>query len=445
VQSLFSNINRKLHPSHVLVLIGLALFLGIIVALDFIFKRTGSEKLRQKGLSNIIIMGGSYNGNKGSQAMTFTVVDQIKRRFPDKDIYLLSKHAVKRNNKKRGYSFNILYIDLKTKIRLLILKKMFFGRKIKYNSLEYNLIKIIENADRFIDIKGYQLASVFSPHSSINYIFDIMIAKAFETPFYIFPQSIGPFDYPFKYKIILFPLFKLYLKYPSKIFVRENEGLMYVRLFTKDNVEKSYDLVLQNNGYHLANVFRDSNDIKFKDIQIDQNSVGIIPNLRIIQRINPDEFYMIYKVLINQLIDGKKNVYILRHAIEDLEIIKKIKQLFPDNENIHLIDTDLTCIELEKTLKQFDFVIASRYHSIIHSYKNEVPGLIIGWATKYFELLESFDQQDYFIDIRKGVNIDIISKKLDKLLRNYENERKKIKENMTLIKQKTKINKLFET
>jgi len=445
VQSLFSKIDRKLHPSHVLVLIGLALFLGIIVALDFIFKRTGSEKLRQKGLSNIIIMGGSYNGNKGSQAMTFTVVDQIKRRFPDKDIYLLSKHTFKRNNKKRGYSFNILYIDLKTKIRLLILKKMFFSRKIKYNSLEHILAKVIENADRFIDIQGYQLASNFPPHSSITYILNIIIAKAFAIPYFIFPQSIGPFDYPFKYKIILFPLFKLYLKYPTKIFLRENDGLRYVHIFTKSNVEKSYDLVLQNEGYLLTNIYRDGNNIQFKYIQIDQNAVGIIPNLRIIERINPDEFYRIYKVLINQLIDAKKIVYILRHTVEDLEICKNIKQLFPNNENVRLIAKNLSCIELENTLKQFNFVIASRYHSIIHSYKNEVPGLIIGWATKYFELLKSFDQQDYFFDIRKGVNFDLISKKLDKLLRNYENERNKIMENMTVIKQKINIDKLFET
>jgi len=445
VQSLFSKIKRKLHPSYVLVFLGLALFLFIVVALDFIFSRTRSEQPRQKRLSNIIIMGGSYNGNKGSQAMTFTVVDQIKRKFPDTDIYLLSKHAVKRNNTKRDYSFNILYIDLKTKIRLLIRKKLFFARKIKYNSLENILTKVIENADRFIDIRGYSLASNFPPHSSINYILNIMIAKAFAIPFYIFPQSIGPFDYPFKYKIILYPLFKLYLKYPTKIFLRENEGLRYVRIFTKSNVERSYDLVLQNDGYLLANIYRDGNNIQFKFIQIDQNAVGIIPNLRIIERINPDEFYQIYKVLINQLLDAKKIVYILRHTVEDLEICKNIKQLFPSNENVRLIAKNLTCIELENTLKQFNFVIASRYHSIIHSYKNEVPGLIIGWATKYFELLKSFDQQDYFFDIRKGVNIDIISKKLEKLLRNYENERNKLVENMILIKQKIKIDKLFET
>ncbi|MBA7555618.1 hypothetical protein ES705_48294 [subsurface metagenome] len=225
---------------------------------------------------------------------------------------------------------------------------------------------------------------------------------------------------------------KLYLKYPKRIFPREKEGLICVHKFTKKNVEQNYDIVLQNKGYNLANIY--NKEVYFKEMKIESNSVGIIPNLRVIERVNQDEIYSIYRSLINRLIDAKKTVYIIRHSYEDLEICEKIKNLFPDNKSVRLISEDMNAMELENIIKQFDFVIASRYHSIIHSYKNGIPALVIGWATKYFELLENFDQIDYFFDGRDSIYIDEINNKIDKLIRNYKYEREKIIDKMLLVK-----------
>jgi colanic acid/amylovoran biosynthesis protein len=217
---------------------------------------------------------------------------------------------------------------------------------------------------------------------------------------------------------------KLYLKYPKKIFPREKEGLECVHKFSKKNVEKKYDIVLQNQGYNLANIFKKK--LNLKNIKIENNSVGVIPNSRVVERVNSEEIYSIYKLIIKKLINAKKSVYILRHSYEDLVVCEKIKKFFSNNKNVILISDDLNAIELENIIKQFDFVIASRYHSIIHSYKNEVPALVIGWATKYFELLKDFDQLDYFFDCRNNINIGEIDNKLDNMIKNYKNEKKKI-------------------
>jgi colanic acid/amylovoran biosynthesis protein len=211
-----------------------------------------------------------------------------------------------------------------------------------------------------------------------------------------------------------------------KIFPRENEGLRYLTCFTKGNTEKKYDIVLQNEGYDLANIFSDEN-IFFKEIEIDNNSVGIFPSIRIFERTTPEKFNEIYDVLINRLIAAKKKIYVLRFAYEDLLVCKNIKKLFPDNNDVKLIQDDLNCIELENIIKRFDFVIASRYHSIIHSYKNGVPALVIGWATKYRELLKTFSQQDYLFDVRNSIEPDKINTKLETLLNNYNQESEEIR------------------
>lgn len=257
------------------------------------------------------------------------------------------------------------------------------------------------------------------------------MAKKHSVPYYIFPQSIGPFDYPLKDKIFLFPLMKLYLKYPKRIFLREKQGLWWVRKFSKKNAEISYDIVLQNKEYDLSNIY--NKHVHLKNIKIESNSVGIVPNSRVIERANPDDIYSIYYSLINRLIDAKKTIYILRHSYEDLEICEKIKNLFSDNKSVKLIQDDLSAIELENIIRQFNFVIASRYHSIIHSYKNGIPALVIGWATKYFELLENFNQLDYFFDIRKSIDINKINNKLDNLIQNCKYEKEKIADKMKIL------------
>lgn len=388
----------------------------------FIGKRTrSSNELKEDG--NVVIVGGELF-NKGAQSMTFTTVDQIKRRFNNKKIFLFSTRDFERNKEEKDiYKFDILPWDFKIRIKTLLGNWVkFFIKESKYDYLEDDIRKIIKNADYFIDISGYALSSQRGLFNSACYLLNIIIAKKYSVPYYIFPQSIGPFSFPIK--PFLYPLVKLCLKYPIKVLVREKEGIEYVNKFTKINVEKAYDIVLQSKEYNLSNIF--SKDILIKDMKIKSNSVGIIPNLRVVEMMDSEKIYLIYEKLISTLLKAQKTVYLLRHSYEDLEICENIKNLFPNDEDVILILDDLNAIELENIIRRFDFVIASRYHSVIHSYKNGVPALVIGWATKYFELLRNFDQLDYFFDCRNYISIDEINNKTDNMVNNYCFERERI-------------------
>lgn len=385
---------------------------------------------RKTAKGNVVVVGGELF-NKGAQAMTFTVVDQIRRRLPDKNIYLFSSVDFKREDSEKCiYKFDILPWALETREGLLSLRNKFT----QYNESdcpESKIRKVLRNTDFIIDISGYALSSQWGLWKSFGYLLNILIAKKYSIAYYIFPQSIGPFDYSVKNKILLYPLLRLYLKYPIKIFPREKEGLRCVSKFTRGNVEKGHDIVLQNDRYKLKNVF--NKDIYFRDIKIESNSIGIIPNLRVLEQTSPGEMYAVYCSLVTKLIDAKKTVYILRHSYEDLGMCREIKSRYGDSKSVKLITDDLNAIELEHIMKQFDFVIASRFHSIVHAYRNRIPALVIGWATKYFELLEDFDQLDYFFDCRSGLIVEEINVSLDKMIHNYKYEKEKINHKMALV------------
>jgi len=217
---------------------------------------------------------------------------------------------------------------------------------------------------------------------------------------------------------------KRYLGYPKKIFIREHAGLESLRRFTTRNVERCDDTLLTHRSYNLENIYK--TEIHFKTIEIEPHAVGVIPNTRVLERANRHAFYAMYSSLIERLINAGKKVYLVPYANQDLGIIEEMKDYFRDQKDVKLISDDLNAIELENLVQQFDFLIASRYHAIIHAYRNGIPVIAIGWAIKYSDLLNSFDQGDYCFDIREKPSYDLIASKVDSLMNNREKERQRI-------------------
>lgn len=76
----------------------------------------------------------------------------------------------------------------------------------------------------------------------------------------------------------------------------------------------------------------------------------------------------------------------------------------------------LNCLEFSEIIKQFEFVIASRFHSIVHAFRNGIPCIALGWATKYYELMEMFDQEQYMLDLRQGIKVDEVEERIDSMI-----------------------------
>jgi coenzyme F420-reducing hydrogenase beta subunit/polysaccharide pyruvyl transferase WcaK-like protein len=413
----------------------LAIMLGVAVLRDLLCIRRRKEYVPDKAaLGNIVIIGGGLR-NKGAQAMLFTTVDQMKRRFLNKEIYLLSSEGLQGAGKEESlYKFTILPWDILIKMGLLggphiLLRRIARGRS--STEQERYVRRVIQNAHYFVDISGYALSSQWGFFNSIGYLLNIMIAKRFSVAYYIFPQSIGPFNYHPVQRLFLYPLLKLYLPYPRKIFAREEDGVKWVHKFTRGNVAKSCDIVLIKKSYDLDNIY--VNKMECKKFEIAPCSVAVIPNQRVLERITKDAFYSIYCSIIRRLLIAQRTVYLLTQSDEDLWIIEELKSLFAHEASIMVISDDVSAVEFEKLVGKFDFIITSRYHSIVHAYKSGVPALVIGWAGKYRELLGIFGQQDYYVDVRHPLDRDEVITNLEELLASYERERKRIADVLTVL------------
>lgn len=391
------------------------------------------------------IITGGETFNKGAQAMTFVTIDNVRKMFKNSEIVLLSgREYNKKDEDEKIYKFKVLPSGLGYTMYFLggIYKLIsLLSGKLKCAKKTLNEIyESYQRANGIIDISGFALSSQWGTKSTINFLLNIAIAKKYKIPIYLMPQSFGPFEFKGLKKIFINYLMKKYLKYPTKIYCREVEGFNYLKKYTNENLEKSLDLVLLNKEIDLKNIYL--NKLNLKNINIKDNSVGIIPNMRNFEHGNKDNIIMLYKKIINKLLEKNKNIYLIRHSYEDIDACKLLKDMYKDNEKVILVIEELNCIEFENTIKKFQYVIASRYHSIVHSYKNGIPCISLGWATKYYELLKTFNQTYFILDVRNESGFEKIEDTIDKMNDNYKSYSTEILNKLNFITKKNIFNVL---
>jgi colanic acid/amylovoran biosynthesis protein len=239
------------------------------------------------------------------------------------------------------------------------------------------------------------------------------------------PQSMGPFDYGKKQKK-MDKLLNRYLPYPAIIMPREEEGYrLLTEVYGLNNVKQSYDLVLQNKGLCLNNVVNSAYKNRIPELQSSGN-VAIIPNDRNFSYGNHNRYNNLYWNLIKRLRYHKKSVYIIRHSREDLDACKMIYEGLQDKQGVYLLEDDFDCIQFNGLVQQMDYIIGSRYHGIVHAFKNAVPAIVLGWATKYKVLLSMFDQDRFLFDVRGNIDEEALLNAIDDMEECWQDEKRTI-------------------
>ena len=385
-------------------------------------------------MRKILITGGELE-NKGAQSMTFITVDELKKRFPNHSIVMNSPFDVgKSKDIKDNYKFDIEVMgNVPPVLKQMSLKQRLYYLVKGYDSKSYTQTKkSYEDIDLLVDISGYGLGSDWSDDEVKMYLYRIMCAKYFGIKVILMPQSFGPFNYKGIRALRMNRLIRKVLKYPDVICAREQEGYdILTQKYGLNNVIKTYDIVLNNKSVDLSNIYVKVPKMFIPEIK--ENSVAIIPNRQNLNYCNEKNFYLIYKRIIDGLLQQNKNIYIITHSNIDRDICKSLSEI---SNKITYIDREISCIEFNQIVPKFDYVIASRYHSVVHSYKNAVPCITIGWATKYQELHDLFEQSEYFFDIRECVDLDSFMKKLDKMEKSHTNESRVILDKLRMIQDK---------
>ena len=397
----------------------------------------------------ILITGAGFN-NSGAQAMMLCTVEEFITRFPDADIWVANASSIPNefenqinfkycslSNSEFFYVANVL--DKVKVIIKAIAKRILRGEKVDCLSFT----KIMKNVDVVIDISGFALGDQWSDENCLSFLARIVASKKHSIPVFLMPQSIGPFEFSGTHRKQILNILNECLDYPSIIFTREEEGYhLLVDNYKLKNVLYSSDLVLQSSVIY-KNALKNEDELSRNLSQYNiSDGVAIIPNIHCFAFDN-GLLLLLYRDIINRILKTNEHVYLIKHSKADTKVCQQIKEMFPD-DNVVLINDEMNCILFMNLIKKFKYIIGSRYHSIVHAYKNNVPCIALGWATKYKELLDIFHQGRYVNDIRTLQNSEQILLQID-YLENHIIEEKEIIQEALAIVQKNNCFDLVET
>ena len=383
-----------------------------------------------------IITGGNFV-NKGAQSMLFVTISELRSRFRDCNIFVVTDDKIEADV---DFEFGSIHYDAwsccagglgAVKAQAESIVKFCLGKKKSYRSIS-RLKEVLRKSDALIDISGYCLSSQWPEKPQLKYINRIKSANRFGVPVFLMPQSFGPFNYVKKQEK-MDKLIRENLAKAEHIFVREQDGYQSLtEVYGLDNVELSADLVLQNKLTELDYVYKSVPAVQKFNLDTIGN-VAILPNIRNFDHDAENQIMDTYLRLIEIITSLGKTVYLTHHSDEDLKACTDIYDRVSSKKNVVLVERDFQCYEYSEFVKNFDYVIASRYHSIVHAYKAGVPAIVIGWAIKYHELLKQFEQTEYMFDIRERIDFAMLEKAIRKMENEHGLESKKIIDRLTEI------------
>lgn len=398
---------------------------------------------------NILITGAQF-GNKGAQSMLFTVVNEVRDRYPNAKFYYLPLDYFKEDcfRNLENYRFHFVIDDkagqdFPTKFGTpQVIFRNANIRKILRNAQKHGkvltLSKLWDKLDMLIDVSGYSLTSKFGISSINRVLRHLQTAKAHGMKTILMPQSYGPFDFSED----VCKRIGSSLKEVDLLFAREEDGIDQLERYcgVKDKAILSSDIVLQAREIDWKNVFTQEPELRYPHLMTTSN-VGIVPNSETVRNGKHDVVMSAYRMILTELRVAGKEVYIFRHS-NDLPLCREIYEMVKDDDHCHLIEDEIDCLSYEPFVRQFDFIVASRFHSVVHAYREHVPALVLGWAIKYQALTALLGQEAYVFDITADkVNSPLLVERLNRLITRSVEESKVILSNLKTIQ----TNSCFDT
>lgn len=376
-------------------------------------------------MRNIIIAGGGLE-NKGAQAMTLICICELKKRYPDHRMILLTWDASAAAREKHAmYDLELLEVPpmkFSGAARNPLLRTFY---TLRYGKHFTRTDEIYRNTELLVDISGYALGSNWNPKVCNDYLDNLEFALAYDIPVYLLPQSFGPFDYSDEAGSAIDARTRRLFPQIRKIFAREQEGYdALVSRYGLTNVTLTHDMVLASSIEDYSPALR--KPLEIHPPEIPENSICLIPNVRTDDN-GSGHSIELYKNAIQEALSQGLYVYLTYHSSQDKALCKDLKAAFTGSDRVILLEHDHSCMEFNELVKKFRFVVASRFHAIVHALKNGIPCIAIGWAVKYIDLLNLFGQGAYMFDLRKTVEPEALCRAVATMNENYGEESCKIR------------------
>ncbi len=272
-------------------------------------------------------------------------------------------------------------------ISLLFLNKITRGiLKVFISKEKKNSLSAMENSSAFF-VKGggliHSYGGITATYSIYFSVYHILLASSLKKPIYIMPNSFGPFEGPFVKKIV---------KYAFK----KCEFISARETYSHDMVKRELGMEIENYpdlAFFLSNSSLDKKDIFEKyNLPLDKKIVALTmrPH-RFPKSKTPKEDYFTFKSEIALFIKWLnkegfmpilvEHTFAINNHENDGSCIEEVVELLEKDCEFRVFSNkEFTCHELKSVYSYCNYIIGTRFHSVIFSISNNVPGIAITYA-----------------------------------------------------------------
>lgn len=292
---------------------------------------------------------------------------------------------------------------------------------------EFNSCKgIIVKGGGFIHAYGGLTATYYIYFS----LFHIFLGQRLGKPVYVMPNSIGPFEGPLVKWMV-----RKALKRGAVVLTRETTSQKMIEEQLDLHVESTPDL-----AFYLENGVVDKEQF-FEKYGISKERKLVAMTMRphrFPKSSTPAEDYVRYKkslaTFAKWLYDNGYMPVLIEHVLavnyneSDWECIKEVEQYLSKDEYVVVSNREYTCYQLKRIYSFFDYIIGTRFHSIIFSMANGVPGIAITYTgNKGQGIMHDMGLDDYCISI-DNVTEATLRQKFQSLLKSEDTVKGRIAE-----------------
>lgn len=372
----------------------------------------------QAGKRHVLLLGGGFV-NKGAEAMTLTVRDEILKRLPRADISAVVTRGEAEACKAVGIAPVFRGQESWPKrvsgiagglagdagLRQLALR---FPKEIGY-------IAKFKGVDVVLDVSGFRYTNKFGT-AALN---DARLAACAAVYMrsrgggYVFmPQAWGPFDgLGREYEAFL----RQAVQASVLACVRDGRSEEYLKAFIgcESQIERCPDIAFRFEGLGPE---RGRDFLALAGLDTSRPVIGIVPNMQVYSRVSGpramDHPYVrgLRQIVADLLANTPAGIVLMPHSMgdgvkpehDDRRLCEWISSGITEGGRVVTLLDDLSAAELKGVIGACELLIGSRFHSLVAALSQRVPVVAIGWSHKYSELLELFGMRDALLDVSAG-------------------------------------------
>lgn len=265
--------------------------------------------------------------------------------------------------------------------------------------------KLFQEADA-VFVKGGGFVHSCGGKTALYYIYfqlyHVFLAQSFGKEVYVCPNSFGPFE-GWGVKTLVRHAFR-----KSKLVTaRETRSSRMCKSELGIDVPTYPDF-----GFFLPNSKGDKNAfLKKHSIPADKKLVAITARPhRFPHSENPAKSYQEFVIAMRDFSEWLyeegyfpvfiEHVYAINNHENDSYCIQQIIENLPAKHYAYYADRALDCCQLKQVYSYFDYIVGTRFHSLIFSMSSMVPGIAITYVGNKGEgIMEDMGLQDYYIKI----------------------------------------------